>query len=113
MSAPLGWRIAQSLHSDAARQSTFYRCLNEIRSEERERDRHVDLTHAAFLTCCDLRDVGHRARHDLVKPPAASCDRVDQARPSLDPGRTHFIRSDTVRDKDLPGLSGRRLLPRN
>src|SRR5205807_5569595 len=29
---------------------------------------HVDLTRIAFLTCCDLLNVGDGARHDLVKP---------------------------------------------
>ena len=96
-----------------ARQTTFDRCPDEIRREERERDRHVDLTHAAFLTCCDLLNVGHRARYDLVKPTTTSCDGVDQSCPSLDPRWTNFIWSYAVRDKDLPGLSGRRLLPRN
>ena len=94
-------------------QTTFDRGPDEIWREERERDRHVDLTHAAFLTCCDLLNVGHRARHDLVKPTTTSCDRVDESCASLDPGWTNFTWSYTVRDKDLPGLPGRRLLPRN
>ena len=91
MSAPLRGGIAKSLHSDAARQATFDRCPHEIWREERERDRHVDLTHAAFLTCRDLLNVGHRARDDLVKPTTPACDCVDQPCPSLDASRTNFI----------------------
>ena len=87
---PLCGGIAKSLNSDTARQTTFDRGLDEIWCEERERDRHVDLTHAAFLTCRDLLNVGHGARHDLVKPATTSCDGVDKARPSLDPRWTDF-----------------------
>ena len=29
--------------------------------EERERDGHIDLSHAAFLACGDLLDVGSQA----------------------------------------------------
>ena len=47
-STPRG--IAKSPDSDAARQAAFDLCSDEIRREERERDRHVDLTHAALLT---------------------------------------------------------------
>ena len=111
--APLRGRIAKSLDPETAWQATFDRCRDKIWREERERDRHVDLAHAAFLMSRDLLNVGYRARHDLIKPTTASCDRVDQSCPSLDPGRTNFIWSYTVRDKDLPGLPGRRLLPWN
>ena len=111
--APLRGRIAKSLDPEAAWQVTFDRCPDQIRREERKRDRHIDLAHAAFLPRCDPLNVGYRARHDLIKPTTASCDRVDQSCPSLDPGRTNFIWSYTVRDKDLPGLPGRRLLPWN
>jgi len=113
LSAPLGWRIAKSLDAETAWQATFDRRPDQIWREERERDRHVDLAHAAFLTSRDLLNVGYRARLDLIKPTTASCDRVDQSCPSLDPGRTNFIWSYTVRDKDLPGLLGRRRLPWN
>jgi hypothetical protein len=45
---------------------------------ERERNRHIDLTHTAFLACRDLLDANHRARHDLVKPAIASGNRTER-----------------------------------
>ena len=48
--APFCRGITKSLDSDTTRQPTFDRSPDEIRCEERERDRHVDLTHAALLT---------------------------------------------------------------
>jgi hypothetical protein len=83
--APLSGRIAQSFAPDAARQSTFDRRPDEVRYEKCERDRHVDLTRAAFLTCCDLLNVGHRARYDLVEPATTSGNCADPARTALDP----------------------------
>src|SRR6476659_2433380 len=64
LSAPLGWRIAKSLDAETAWQATFDRRPDQIWREERERDRHVDLAHAAFLTSRDLLNVGYRARLD-------------------------------------------------
>ena len=48
-SAPFGRSIAQSFKSNAARQATFDLCSDEIPCEERERNRHIDLTHTAFF----------------------------------------------------------------
>src|SRR5258708_7875952 len=66
-----------------------------------------------FLASGDLLNVGHGARHDLVKPATTAGDCVDQACTALDPRRANFIFGNAVRDKDLPGLPGRQLLPRN
>ena len=98
---PLRGGVAKSLDSDTPRQTTFDRRLDKIGREERQRDRHIDLTYAAFLTCRNLLNVGHRARHDLIKPATASCDCVGKPCPSLDPRRTNFTFSDTARDQDL------------
>jgi hypothetical protein len=57
--APFGWGITQPLDSDTAWQTTFDGGTHEVRREERERYRHVDLTHAALLTCGDLLNVSH------------------------------------------------------
>src|SRR6202171_4196780 len=48
--APFWRSIAKSLDSNAAWQTTFDRGAHEVWCEERERYRHVDLTHAALLT---------------------------------------------------------------
>jgi hypothetical protein len=53
--------IAQSFNSYAARQTTFDRGFDEVWGEERERDGHIDLSHAAFLAGGDLLDVSGRA----------------------------------------------------
>ena len=59
LAAPFGGSIAESLDADAAREATFDRRFDEVRREECERNRHVDLTQTAFLTCCDLPNLGH------------------------------------------------------
>jgi hypothetical protein len=61
LSAPFRGSIAEALDTDAAGQTTFDRCFDEVWREERERDGHIDLSHAAFLTFGDLLDVRDRA----------------------------------------------------
>src|SRR5258707_1701462 len=94
-------------------QTTFDRGADEIWCEERERDRHVDLTHAALLTCCDLLDVSDRARNDFVKPATTSGDGANEARATFDPRWADFTFADAVWDKNLPGSPRWRLLPRD
>ena len=102
MLAPLRGRIAKSLDAETAWQATFDSCPDQIRREERKRDRHIDLAHAAFLARCDLLYVGYRARDELIEPTTAACDCVDQSHPPLDPSRTNFVLMNTVGYKDLP-----------
>ena len=59
LSAPFSRRIAEPLDADAAGQATFYCCLNKIGCEEGERDGHIDLPNAAFLTSAKLTDRGY------------------------------------------------------
>jgi hypothetical protein len=61
LAAPFRGSVAESLDTDAAGQTTFDRRSDEIRCKERERNGHIDLTHAAFLACGDLLDVSGRA----------------------------------------------------
>src|SRR5258708_25515088 len=61
LSAPFRGSVAEPFDTDAARQTTCDRGFDEVRREERERDRHIDLTHAAFLPYGDLLDVSGRA----------------------------------------------------
>src|SRR5450759_5579041 len=60
--APLGRRIAKTLHANAAGQATLNRGSDEIRREERERDGHVNLANAAFFAGGDLFKFGDFAR---------------------------------------------------
>jgi hypothetical protein len=94
---PFSGSITESFDSNAARQATFDRRLDEIGCKKRERDRHIDLTHTAFLTCCDLLNVGHRARYDLIEPSTASGNCTDQARTAFDPRRADLTFGDAVK----------------
>ena len=89
--APLGRRIAKTLHANAAGQATLNRGSDEIRREERERDGHVNLANAAFFAGGDLFKFGDFARYDLVEPTTTSGDCADQARATLDPRWTNVI----------------------
>ena len=91
--------------------TAFDRSAHEVWCEECQRDRHVDLTHAALLTRCDLLNVGHGARNDLVKPATTSGDSADEARATFDPRWADFIFGNAVRDQNSPGFPGWRLLP--
>ena len=42
---------------DAARQATFGSCSHELRTQKRERERQIDLTHRATLSFCKLLSV--------------------------------------------------------
>ena len=57
--APFSRRIAEPLDADAAGQAAFNCCLDEIRCEEGERDRHIDLPNAALLAGAKLCDRGY------------------------------------------------------
>jgi hypothetical protein len=52
--------------------------LHQFRREERERDRHIDLSNAAFVACSNLLDAGDGAGNDLTKPTPATRDRCDE-----------------------------------
>ena len=88
---PFGGGIAQSFNADAAGEAAFDRCLDEGWREERKRDGHVDLTHAAFVSCCDLPNVGHGTRQEFVKPATTSDECSDEAHAPFDPHRSNFI----------------------
>jgi hypothetical protein len=75
---PFSGSVAEPFDTNAAWQTTFDRGFDEVRCEERERNRHIDLTHTAFLAYLDLLDANHRARHDLVKPATASGSRTER-----------------------------------
>jgi hypothetical protein len=61
LSAPFRVSVAESLDTDTAGQTTFDCSFDEVGCEERQRDGHIDLSHAAFLACGDLLDVSDRA----------------------------------------------------
>jgi len=51
---PVGVWIPQALDIDAAREAAFNRCLDELGSKEREREREIDLPFGASLALCQL-----------------------------------------------------------
>ena len=61
LSTPFRGSVAEPLDTNAARQTAFDRGFDEIGCEERERDGHIDLTHATILACGDLLYVSGRA----------------------------------------------------
>src|SRR5258707_15305432 len=78
LARPLGRSIAEASDADAARQSSFDGSLHEVGREERERDRHIDLSDAAFVAGSNLLDTGHGAGDNLIKPTSAARDRCDE-----------------------------------
>jgi hypothetical protein len=50
--------------------------LHEVGREERERDRHIDLSNAPFVAGSNLLDTGQGASNNLIKPDATSLARV-------------------------------------
>ena len=54
---PVRVRIAQAFDIDAVRQAAFNRCLNELWSKERERERQIDLPFGALFAPCQLGGV--------------------------------------------------------
>ena len=57
--APFGGQIAEAFDADAAGQATFDGRFDQFRSDESERDGHVDLSDAASLASAKLRDGRH------------------------------------------------------
>src|SRR5258708_39156212 len=62
LAGPLGRSIAETRDADPARQSPLDGSLHELGGEERERDRQIDLSNAAFVPRSDLLDAGDGAR---------------------------------------------------
>ena len=74
LTRPFGGAIAEAGNSNAARQATFDRRLDQIGCEKGERDRHVDLAEAALLARGDLLDIGHGAGRDFIGPAPTTGD---------------------------------------
>jgi hypothetical protein len=67
-------RCSARRNADPSRQSSFDGSLHEIGREESERDRHIDLSNAAFVASRNLIDTGDRPCHDLVEPAPTTGD---------------------------------------
>ena len=83
LARPLGWRIAEAGNADTARQPAFDSGVDECRSDERHRDREIDVTDTAFVTRGNLLSRLGYSRDDLVQPFSAPRNRFDQGGSSL------------------------------
>src|SRR5262245_19505330 len=91
LARPLGRRIAQTRVADPTRQSTLDGSLHELGREEGERDFHIDLSNAAFVTHSNLLDTGDGAGNDLIKPAPATRNRCDERGAGLDAYRSTVV----------------------
>src|SRR5205807_5059252 len=111
LTGPLGRSIAQASDADAARQSSFDGSLHEVGREERERDRHIDLSNAAFVAGSNLLDTSHGASNNLIKPTPAARDRCDECGAGLGANRSTVVRRHESRRDDIASPFHWRLLP--
>ena len=108
---PLGRSIAETSDADAARQSSLNGSLHEFGSEERERDRHIDLSNAALVACSNLLDTFDGASNDLIKPTPATRDGCDKCDAGLGADRPIVLSRLGSRHDDLASPFHWRLLP--
>jgi len=111
LAGPLGRSIAEASDADAARQSSLDGRLHEVGREERERDRHIDLSNAAFVAGGNLLDTGHGASNNLIKPTPAARDRCDECGAGLGANRPTVVRQHGSRHDDIAAPFHWRLLP--
>jgi hypothetical protein len=102
LARPLGRGIAQASNANAVRQSSFDGGLDEIGREERERDRHIDLSNAAFLARINLLDTGDGAGNNLIKPTPTTCDRCNERHAGLGADRSTVVERRGGRHDDFP-----------
>ena len=102
LSSPFRGSFAEPLDTNAARQTTFDRGFDEVRCEERERDGHIDLTHAAFLARGDLLNGAactscHGYSIRFEPPECRMASQIQQSKPTAtarrDPGRSRELSS--------------------
>jgi hypothetical protein len=75
---PFGRRVAQVCDADSTGQAAIDCALHQVRRQERERYRHIDLTDGAVFSAGDLFDIRGRSGHQLIEPAAALCYCYDE-----------------------------------
>ena len=103
--------IAETSDTDAPRQSSFDGSLHQFRREESQRDRHIDLSNAAFVPRSNLLDTGDGAGNDLIKPTSATRDRCDERGAGRGANGSNIVWRHRYRHDDLAPSLHRRLLP--
>ena len=86
LARPHDRRVEQAGDADPVRQTSFDGGLDEVRCEEGERDRHVDVALAAGLPAGDTVDC-RCAGLDLGQPLPSARDGGDQLDPGVRPDR--------------------------
>ena len=109
--APFGWRIAEPLDTNAARQATFNGRFDKVGREEGKRDGHIDLPNTALLADADSLDSRHPTVDHVVEPLAAFGDGADQACPALELFRLDLPPRRIVGQQNPSRSFGWRLLP--
>ena len=71
LARPFGREFAKTRDTHSIRQTTFDGRLDEVGCKECERDRHVDLAHAAVLSLRDRFNSDCRVRHEFAQPPSS------------------------------------------
>ena len=113
LAGPFGRSIAQTSDADAARQSSLDGGLHEFRREECERDRHIDLSNAAFFARSDLIDTDDRASNDLIKPATTARDRCNKCGAGFGADRSTILGRHGSWHDDFASPFHWRLLPWN
>jgi hypothetical protein len=105
LAAPLVRSIAETSDTDAPRQSSFDGSLHQFRREESQRDRHIDLSNAAFVARSNLLGTRDGAGNDLIKPMPATCDRCDERGASLSTNGSMVVRRHGRRRDDVAAFT--------
>ena len=92
LTGPFRGQVAESGHAHSVGETPIDGRLDEVGREERERDRHVDLPHAAALTFGDAFGIRSGIGHEFVEPAAPPCNRCDQERAVLGTDGAGFLR---------------------
>ena len=100
---PFGVRITETFDIDAAWETAFNRCLDELGSKKRKRDCQIDLPHGALLALCQLFGVRNRTNYDFLKPAASARDGAHETSPSLGALRLQIVPGYHVRQEDFAG----------
>src|SRR5262245_26147947 len=71
LARPFGGKFAKTRDTHSIGQTPLDGCLDEVGCKEGERERHVDLAHAAALSLSDRFNSDRRFGHKLVQPPSS------------------------------------------
>jgi hypothetical protein len=100
---PFGVRITETFDIDAALETAFDCCLDELGSKKCKRERQIDLPHGVSLALCQLLSVRNRTSYDFLKPVASARNCLHETNPSFGALRLQIVSGCPVRQKDFTG----------